>query len=87
MKLTISAIAHHRNGISGAPFHVIVFTDTGPEASAKVGIVFDEPHCCAVLDIAKLHARDIAFGSNSWRGDNYEPFLRQAIETTNQQGD
>ena len=86
MKLNISAVASHRNGICGAPFHVVLFADPGPEGSRKVGIVFDEPHHCAVLDIAKLHAGDIAFGSNSWRGDNYEPFLRQAIATTNQQG-
>jgi hypothetical protein len=32
-----------------------------------------------VLDIAMLAAGDIQFGSNSWRGDEYEPHLRQAI--------
>jgi hypothetical protein len=83
MKLSISAIASHRNGICGAPFHVVLFADQGHEGSLKLGIVFDEPHCCAVLDIAQLYAGDIAFGSNSWRGDNYESFLRQAIATTN----
>ena len=45
----------------------------------KVGIV-PEPGSCAVLDIAKLAAGDIDFGSNSWRGDEYEPHLREAIE-------
>lgn len=81
MKLDIIDIASHRNGICGAPFQVVLFSDHDPEKdSRKVAIVFDEPHHCAVLDVAKLATRDIAFGSNSWRGDNYEPYLRVAIE-------
>jgi hypothetical protein len=81
MKLKILDIAHHRNGICGAPFAAILFEDTGPESSRKIGIVFDAPYHCAVLDIDKLAAGDIAFGSNSWRGDTYEPSLRKAMET------
>jgi hypothetical protein len=81
MKTNIISIAHHRNGICGEPFYVVLFEDDpGPEASRKVAIVFDEPHQCAVLDVAKLAAGDIAFGSNSQRGDTYEPHLRNAIE-------
>ncbi len=79
MKLTIIDIAHHRNGVCGAPFDLVLFKDRGAEGSRKVGIVFDEPHHCADLDIAKLAAGDIEFGSNSWRGDHYEPDLRKAI--------
>jgi hypothetical protein len=82
MKLTIIDIAHHRNGICGAPFDVVLFKDKGPEGSRKVSIVFDEPHHCAVLDVAKLAAGVIHFGENSWRGDNYEPHLREAIRTS-----
>ena len=78
MKLTIIDIAHHRNGIGGAPFTAVIFEDTGPEGSRKIGILFDEPYHCAVLDIAKLAAGDIAFGSNSFRGDHYEAHLRTA---------
>ena len=81
MKLTIIDIAHHRNGICGAPFEAVLFDDQGPEGSRKVAILFDEPRYCAVLDIAKLAAGDIKFGSNSWRGDKYEAPLRQAINT------
>ena len=84
MKLTINSIAYHRNGICGAPFEVVLFEDQGPEGSRKVAILFDEPHYCAVLDVAKLAAGDIAFGSNSWRGDNYEPSLRQAIHSNDE---
>ena len=54
MKITIIDIAHHRNGICGAPFTAVLFEDTGPEGSRKIGILFDQPHHCAVLDIAKL---------------------------------
>ena len=79
MKLTINAIAYHRNGICGAPFAVILFEDSGPEASRKVAILFDGPGLCAVLDLAKLASGDIAFGSNSWRGDVFEQPLRDAI--------
>jgi hypothetical protein len=76
MKLKSIAIAHHRNGVAGAPFDIILFHDG---ESRKVAIMFEEQGHCAVLDVAKLAAGDIAFGSNSWRGDHYEPGLRDAI--------
>jgi hypothetical protein len=79
MKLNIIDIAFHPNGICGAPFHVVLFEDRGPEGSRKVAVLFDEPHHCAVLNVAKLAAGDITFGSNSYRGDNYEPHLRKAL--------
>jgi hypothetical protein len=72
----IIAVATHRNGICGAPFDVVLFHD---EDSRKIGIVFEDNGHCAVLDVAKLATGDIAFGSNSWRGDTYEPTLRAAI--------
>ena len=79
MKLAILDTAHHRHGICGAPFDVALFEDHGPEGSRKVAILFDAAHHCAVLDVNKLAAGDIAFGSNSWRGDQYEPHLRMEI--------
>jgi hypothetical protein len=72
-------IAFHRNGICGAPFDVVLF-NVPHEDGPKVAILFAEEGCCAVLDVTKLAAFDIAFGSNSWRGDIYEPVLRRAIE-------
>ena len=72
MKLTIIDIAYHRNGICGAPFATVLFEDTGPEGSRKIAILFEAEYHCAVLDVAKLAAGDIAFASNSWRGDHYE---------------
>ena len=80
MKLKIIGTAHHRNGVQGAPFDVVLFKDAGKAGDRKLAVLFDEPHHCAVLDVVKLAAGDIAFGSNSWRGDDYEPHLRQAIE-------
>ena len=79
MNLKIIDIAYHRNGVCGAPFEVALFEDSGPEGSRKVAILFEEPHCCAVLGVDKLAQGDIAFGSNSWRGDHYEHDLRKAI--------
>ena len=78
-------IDFHRNGISGAPFHVILFEDKGDEASRKVGIVFQSPHHVAVLDIGKLADGNITFGQNSWRGDVFELELRAAITAREQQ--
>jgi hypothetical protein len=79
MKLTIIDIAHHRNGVAGTPFDVVLFKERGRATPTRVGILFDDPGSCAVLDVAKLAQGDIAFGSNSWRGDDYEHALRQAI--------
>lgn len=70
---------YHRNGISGAPFHVFLFDDTEDENTRKVGILFEAAHHCAVLDVAKLASGSIGFGFNSYRGDNFEPSLRAAI--------
>lgn len=77
MKLRIENIQHHRNGISGAPFHVLIFRD--PDEGRMLGIVFGERYHVAVFNLDKLAVGNIAFGVNSWRGDQYEPHLRGAI--------
>lgn len=77
MRIQVQAIARHRNGVGGAPFHVVLFYDD--DEGPMVAIVFDEKFHCAVLHRDKLAAGDIAFASNSWRGDRYEPHLRDAI--------
>lgn len=70
-------VAHHRNGVSGNPFYVITFRDGRQK---MIGIVFEEHGNVAVFD-SKLLATDvIAFGVNSWRGDDYETFLRAAAK-------
>jgi hypothetical protein len=77
MKLTIDHIDYHRNGICGAPFHVMLFRDA--DEGRMLGIVFDEPYHVAVLNLDKLAQGIITFGINAWRGDWYEPGLRRAI--------
>jgi hypothetical protein len=72
--------AHHRNGIGGAPFHVVLFDDTEDENTRKIGILFEKPHHCAVLDVTKLARGSIAFGVNSYRGDRFEESLRHALK-------
>jgi hypothetical protein len=79
-RIRILDVAHHRNGICGAPFHVVLLHDTDDEDTRKVGIVFEEPHHCAVLDVSKLARGCIAFGANSYRGDRFEESLRSAIK-------
>lgn len=78
--ITVSSICYHRNGVGGAPFWVIRFTEReGTEARDMLGIVFDEPAHVAVFDFHLLAAGVTAFGLNSWRGDCYESALRQAV--------
>jgi hypothetical protein len=81
MKLRIIEIAHHRNGVGGAPLDIVLFHDGD---SRKVAILFEEECHCAVLDVFRLAAGDIAFGSNSYRGDTYEPSLRNAVTAFHQ---
>ena len=75
----LQQVAYHRNGISGAPFHAVLFVD--PSQGPMLGVVFDQPHHVAVFQLDKLSRGDITFGSNSWRGDHYEPQLRKMIAT------
>lgn len=74
---TILNVARHRNGVSGNPFHVVIFRDGRQK---MIGIVFEEPGNVAVFDSNLLAAGVIAFGENSWRGDDYEAFLRAAAK-------
>ena len=80
MKLRIEQIQYHRNGICGAPFHVLMFRD--PDEGRMLGIVFPEKYHVAVFNLDKLALGNIAFGVNSWRGDWYEPYLRKAISVS-----
>jgi hypothetical protein len=69
----LTAIAYHRNGICGVPFHVVLFRD-GKESMLGIQFENDEDHAnvyTAVLNVAKLATGDIAFASNSYRGDHF----------------
>lgn len=79
LNLQITDIAHHRNGVSGMPFEVAI-VDDATEGDTKLVIMFKERGYTAVLSLDKLiQNEDIAFGSNSWRGDHYEAELRDQM--------
>lgn len=77
MKIKVTKIASHRNGISGEPFYVCLFTVGNHNMMATV---FGDIGYCAVLDLDLTAKGNIEFAmGNSWRGDYYEKDLRQAI--------
>lgn len=77
MNITVQEIAYHRNGIAGEGFHVVRFTHA---RQRMLAIVFATPGQCAVLDATLLADNCISMASgNAWRGDMFEPALRQAI--------
>ena len=82
MKLTIKDAAFHRNGVGGLGFYAIYFHDQ--DQGDMFAALFDEPGACAVVNVKQLAAGDVAFGSNSWRGDHYEAGLRPLIEKWSQ---
>ncbi len=76
---------YHRNGVAGEGFYVVLFRDD--DGSTKVAVQFCENDSdgnpqvnmrTAVLQVDKLAAGDIAFASNSWRGDHYAHFVHRA---------
>jgi len=84
-----------KNGICGAPFHVVRFAWRDPELASNraprnmLATVFEKPGHVAVLCLDLLQQGStmpvIAFGlaedgGNSWRGDQFEPALREAIK-------
>jgi hypothetical protein len=77
-KLQIVDVSYHRNGVAGLPFKVALVDD--PEQSdVKLVIMFEAEGHTAVLSLDKLMEEDISFGSNSWRGDQYEEALRERL--------
>jgi|GEM_PF-3212922 hypothetical protein len=77
----ITAIDYHRNGIAGNGFYVATFTARHPGGNFMMAVVFPEPGNCAVFSVPELAKCNIQFAQgNSWRGDWYEPELRDAID-------
>ena len=83
MRIKVSKVAYHRNGIGGAGFHVVTFTttsDSETKGCRMIGVLFDEPESVAVFDLDLLADNTIEFAVNSWRGaDHFGPVLRKAI--------
>jgi hypothetical protein len=87
----LTAICFHRNGVGGHGFHAIAFRDLVDGGWRNlIATVFDagemeegEVHpptgMVTVLD-ADLAARGVvSCPENTWRGDHYEPQLRQWV--------
>jgi hypothetical protein len=85
---TLKSIAYHRNGICGLGFHVaIIQEDDGDGPREMLVIRFSKESdkdtgqvVCAAFDLKLLDVRDIAFGSNSWRGENYVEHMDRMIK-------
>lgn len=78
-RLQIIDLDFHRNGVAGQPFKVALVDDAN-EGDVKLVIMFEEEGYTAVLSVDKLHEdEDISFGTNSWRGDEYEVALRSEM--------
>jgi hypothetical protein len=80
-QIEIIETAHHRNGISGVPFWVIKFKFTQDGKTMNMlGISFYGDDCyTAVFDLDKLAQGEIRFFRNSWRGDNFAPFIEAEV--------
>jgi hypothetical protein len=83
--LKFKDVQYHRNGISGDGFYCAVVKDK--ENGDMLITYFPEiGQCaCAVYKLDLLPS--IAFGINSWRGDNYVHAMNQAIKEYNKQFD
>lgn len=73
------------------PKLVELFGNEQPGAGQKdanwLAILFDGEGQCAVTCLDLIAACGVKFaGGNSWRGDNYEPELREAIKTRQTSG-
>ena len=78
-RLQIIDLAYHRNGVVGRPFKVALVDDANL-GDVKLVVMFEEEGYTAVLSVDKLHEdEDISFGTNSWRGDEYETALRSEM--------
>lgn len=73
MDLKLLSFSHHRNGVCGAPFYTGLFQDE--DESIKMFVDFGGERF-AVLQVDLLSKGDVAFGSNSWRGDRYSDKIR-----------
>jgi hypothetical protein len=74
-KMTVIESDYHRNGVGGMPFKVALVDDPN-EGDTKLVIMFEKEMHTAVFSLEKLAQGDIFFGSNSYRGDQYESALR-----------
>jgi len=75
--INVKKVAHHRNGVGGQPFWVVLFKD-GKRNMMAVAFE-DQPESIAVLDTDLLAQGNIKFGENSWRHETYAAAIQDAI--------
>jgi hypothetical protein len=78
----LKELSWHRNGIAGVGFHAVLFRHD--DYGNMLAIVFDEPGHVAVLCLDQIET--VEFGKNSWRGDQFEAWLREQIATQESSG-
>lgn len=76
-RINVKQVSYHRNGVSGEGFFAVLFERGG--GHLMVASVFDAPGAVAVYQVDFLSTVGVLFGDNSWRGDVFEPQLREAI--------
>lgn len=85
-------IDYHRNGVSGEGFHVVHFSaDVDSKHGIFMAIVFDPDEGMSYADAKDtfhnprvavfntLKLPNTRFMENSWRGDNFAPFIYEAL--------
>ena len=76
--IEIKSVDFHRNGISGAGFHLVRFIQHEPYNDWEmIGVVFRESKHVAVLTVDDV-TDSLGYG-HTWRGDEFEDDLRFAI--------
>jgi len=84
MGLKIVDASYHRNGVCGMGFWAVLFEDKEPgmpeSCHLKIASLFEDNHYCSVYSVDLLAERNIQFGQNSWRGDQYAAELRPLLD-------
>ena len=88
----LTAVSHHRNGVGGKPFTVVLFDrtsegplDTETRMVAIIPVVTTLSPAdrdaveCYVLSVERLHEGVVEFGVNSWRGDRFHDELTRMV--------
>jgi hypothetical protein len=80
IKIKVSEIEYHRNGISGEGFYAVRFTSRNCDESLDfLATVFDRPGCVSVICLDYIAEHGVGI-SNKWRGDEFAPAIRKAIK-------
>lgn len=82
-KIDVQEISFHRNGICGESFFAVRFKHraNGPRKPAEnfLATVFAKRGHVSVISLDRIADTGVAFGCNSWRGDQFEDLLREEI--------